>query len=406
MITYAAQVVFENSEDEKRVRETLAQTTAFFNYFSEKAYPIYTKQGKLRLMELHHGFYHKARKKFPNTLAQIAIRAENDVSATYSSIRSNKHKIDKAPVRRKNCLRLDKNLFNWETPRHIRMAATGGKRVLLSFKSYPKLEEYLGKHKISDPLLYEKNGKVWAMLTFQTPQSDIIPSTCVGIDVGMRFIAVTSEGNAIKGNVFNGVKRKIRHLKKRLQSSDSKSARKHLVKLKKKERNYSRNFSHHVANTLLASTSADTLVIEKLTLKQMKTKKHQKQNKSRINQLPLKELRTMLEYKAKALRKAVLTVSPSYTSQDDCRGLERGIRKGRRYYATDGIILDSDHNASLNIALKSGITLSDQSKLSLSLGPLDGLLKPVKGQGAINHPIAGSLFQTSSANPAACGAGI
>ena len=46
----------------------------------------------------------------------------------------------------------------------------------------------------------------------------------------------------------------------------------------------------------------------------------------------------------------VVIVDPAYTSQDDCRGLDRGKRQGRRYYGVDGKQLDVDINASINIA--------------------------------------------------------
>lgn len=48
----------------------------------------------------------------------------------------------------------------------------------------------------------------------------------------------------------------------------------------------------------------------------------------------------------------MVTVNPAFTSQNDHRGLKRGERKGCRYYASDGVVLDADWNASINIARK------------------------------------------------------
>jgi len=63
-------------------------------------------------------------------------------------------------------------------------------------------------------------------------------------------------------------------------------------------------------------------------------------------------LLSILTYKAPLKGKVVKTVNPAFTSQNDYRGFEKGERKGCRYYASDGVVLDADWNASINIAKK------------------------------------------------------
>ena len=57
-----------------------------------------------------------------------------------------------------------------------------------------------------------------------------------------------------------------------------------------------------------------------------------------------------------------------YTSQLDYRGLDNGKRKGCRYYAIDGKVLDADLNASNNIGLR-------YNKHSITCSALDGQVK-------------------------------
>jgi len=66
--------------------------------------------------------------------------------------------------------------------------------------------------------------------------------------------------------------------------------------------------------------------------------------------MPFYLLLEILSYKALLKGKKVVTVNPYNTSQDDYRNLEKGVRKGCRYYASDGKVLDADWNASINIA--------------------------------------------------------
>jgi transposase len=69
-------------------------------------------------------------------------------------------------------------------------------------------------------------------------------------------------------------------------------------------------------------------------------------------------LKEILIYKAQLLGKKVVTVDPSYTSQNDFRGILRGERKGCRYYTSDKKVLDADWNAAINIGKRSKLPIS------------------------------------------------
>ena len=76
----------------------------------------------------------------------------------------------------------------------------------------------------------------------------------------------------------------------------------------------------------------------------------------------------VLMHKAQLVGKRVETVSPVYTSQTDSRTNKRdGKRQGCRYYCSDGIVLDADWNAAVNIAKRGNHPCSTQT-------PLDGCL--------------------------------
>ena len=84
--------------------------------------------------------------------------------------------------------------------------------------------------------------------------------------------------------------------------------------------------------------------------------------------------KSILTYKATLVGKQVVSVSPIYTSQTDCRTNKRdGKRLGCRYYCADGIVFDADWNASVNIAQKSKHPLSN-------VLPIDGTLQFLSGR--------------------------
>jgi len=106
---------------------------------------------------------------------------------------------------------------------------------------------------------------------------------------------------------------------------------------------------HHVSNRVL-KTKCDVLVLEDLSgIKQKRQGKYRNRKKS---QYSWRVLRDMLTYKALFVEKRVVTVNPYNTSKDDYRGIESGVRKGCRYYASDGFVFDADWNASINIGLR------------------------------------------------------
>jgi len=370
MKTYNIQLIFENQEEKQLLLDTFEVHKNIWNYISK-----YVKSHKTKIwgLDVHNATYHKCRKKFPNSPSQIVIRARDDVVATYKTLKSNKHKIEEAPEKHNYSIRLDKRLYTLQKD-SIKLT-TVGKRIVCKLKLYKKLEE-LFKYEVRDPLIFVRNNEVYLALSFDTPEPIFNPNQCVGIDLGLKRIAVTSEGKIISGSEYIKNKRKIRHLKrcfqskKRTRTKRTDSARKHLRKLKKKEFNYSKNYMHNLANELL-KTNCNTLVLENLSsLKDTNRGRHQN---NKLSQVPFFTLLTILKYKAQALGKRVETVNPAYTSKDDFRGIERGIRKGCRYYASDGIVLDADLNASINIGMRWG----NKNKLPVSfVFPSDGKYKP------------------------------
>ena len=214
-------------------------------------------------------------------------------------------------------------------------------------------------------ILTAADNNVFLSVVFDDTTKPLKGTKTIGIDLGLKRLIATSEGNIVKGNDFNKHKRKIRWNKRKLQGKLSHSARTKLKTLRRREYHFSKNYTHHIVNDLL-TTSANILVLEDLS--KIKSKSKGKRFNNRLSQVPFFTLKTILTYKALALGKRVELVSPHYTSQLDFRGLDNGKRKGCRYYAIDGKVLDADLNASNNIGLR-------YNKHSITCSALDGQVK-------------------------------
>lgn len=371
-LTYNTRLVFQSNSDKDKIVDMLEKQRFAWNECSKVKFNIPTNS----IVLLHGQFYTKFRQSQPNTPSQVVISAEQSVLSAYRSIKSNKHKITKPPEKKKLSIRLDKRTYSYKNG--IFSIISLEKRVKCSPYIYPKLQEFIDKYRFCDPLLSERNGEIWICLTFDIPEVLSKKKLALGIDLGCRVNAATSEGNLYVDKKFNGEKRSLRYLKRQLQSTaskGSKSAKRHLKKLRRKERNKNKNFSHHLANGLIRGTKADVLVLE--NLKSLKVKKNKYENKNRISQVPIYQLKQILTYKALLNEKTVIEVCPSYTSQIDGRtGKKDGVRKGRRYYSKSGKIYDSDVNGAINIGLRSKLPVSQTARLTY-------------GQANVNSPIVG-----------------
>jgi IS605 OrfB family transposase len=384
VLSYNVKLNFDSIEDKNRYSKTLEFQRFTYNECSKCHFGAKTNS----LVKLHNKFYKQFREKYPEIPSNIVIHTIQEVLSSYRSIKSNKHKIDKPPQKKNLSIRLTKNTSTLKVHlKTISLTAFGGKRVKASFVPYPKLQELINKYPICDPLIFERDGQFWLNLTFETPNLVIIENKSVGVDLGINRAVATSEGMLIIDKKFNGEKRRLRFNKRKLQSKNSKSAKRHLKKLRRKESNKNKNQTHLISNTILKSTNANVIVLEDLTkIKQNPKNKYKKGFNNKISQVPFYELRRILEYKAMAHGKVVKIVSPYWTSQiDSVSEKKEGERRGSRFYSKSGIIYDADLNAAINIAKRSKLPVSQTNNLTY-------------GQAKVNSPIVGgSHLQASTA---------
>ncbi len=362
MKTVLVKVTFEES---KRVLETLQAAQDCWNECSK----IYFKKPEGGLKSIHDRCYRKVRKKVRKAPAQLVIKSEQAVLAAFRSIKSNKQELKKAPVKKKFSLQLDKRIYSLKAD-SISVTAVGGKRVAGKLLLYPRAVELMGLG-FGDPNLIYRDGEFLLVFPCNTPTPICSDKSCIGVDLGLNCAVATSEGIFLTRTNFNKKLRRFSWNKRKLKSKGTKSARKHLRKASRRHGNMSKNFTHLCTNAVL-STSADVIVLESLS--SIKHKNRGKHTNRRYGEWAIGEFRTILEYKAQALGKRVVTVNPAYTSKEDWRGIQAGERKGRRYYGSDGVVWDADWNAAMNIARRANIPISHR--------------KVLDGQAQVTEPIA------------------
>lgn len=382
-LSYNVRLNFTIPEDRERILATLKAERDVFNFCSER----YTVAS---LVELHRVCYHDFRKARPEVPSQIVIKGEQACLAAFRA--ASRGKVKERPIKRRLSLELDARICTIKGT-NVRLTAIGGRPVRCSFTPYPKLQALLDAHSLASPAIFERDGDIWIKLCFEVAEKPVAPRKVLGVDVGINRAAATSEGKLFIDRQYNAEKRRLRFLKRQLKSAadkGSKTARRHLRKLGQKERNKSKHQTHALANAIL-KTDANVIVLEDLS--KIKSKNKGRRFNNKLSQVPLFMLRDFLTYKAQAIGKMVETVPPYDTSKIDHRTNRKdGVRKGARYYGKDGVVMDADVNAAINIGLRS------RTKLPVVTGnALDGcaiLQLPNSrehkfspdGQAAVNRP--------------------
>ncbi len=356
-ITYNIKLQTHCQEDYNILLQTLIEHQHIWDYISEDTF----KNNKVDKKIMYDRNYHKCRKLFPDAPSQVIIRAKDSVYATYKAAKSNNVTLEEPCTQTNLSIRLDKRLYTYLNNNQIALSTVQkGKRIICSYKPYDKFKELFSKYSACDPLIFMRDNEFWLSVSFEVPEPTYVENTCLGVDLGIRRFAVTSEGLSLTDKDFLRQKRQLRYFKRILNSkkkkTNSHSAKTKLRQLRRKERNKNKNLCHHLANKIL-ETSSNTIVLENLSsLKKnnlgKKNYKKSKSSKNRLSQVPFGMLLSILTYKAPLHGKRIKTVNPAYTSQKDHRGLSGGERKGCRFESSDGVIFDADWNASINIALK------------------------------------------------------
>lgn len=334
----------------------------------------------LSIVPVHKTCYDRLRTEYPSLPAQMIIRTQKEATAMLKSRKTNKHH-GKLPAKHSLSVVLDKRLYSNLTIDGVSLSGgEKGKRVRVAFRLYPKADEMFRNFFPKDPTLFFRGGRPFLSVPFEVPEKPVVGDTAVGVDVGERQLFVTSEGKSFSDKRYLAARRRVRHQKRELQSKGTKSARRKLRALRRRERNLTADMCRRAADALVGSTGASVIVMERLKGIKSKTSRtaggaKRTAHNRRLSQVPMAQFQDTVRQKAQLSGKRVETVSPAYTSQTDSRtGLRDGERRGRRYVCADGVVLDADWNAAVNIVNRSNHPVSSD------MTPVDGGLSPLSGR--------------------------
>ena len=229
----------------------------------------------------------------------------------------------------------------------------------IHFKCSRNDERYLNRNQDkvkSITLSREPNGKFYLSVLIDKPLRQVPQSSSmVGLDLGIKDFAVTSDGQVIenfhfKKNEESRLKRLQRQISKKIVGSKNREkARLRFAKLNEKISNRKLNFLHDVTNHLIDENQV--IVMEDLNVKGMVRNHKLAESISEVN---WGEFRRILAYKAAWHGRQLVFIDRFYPSSKRCNHCgyiyKELTLKDRQWVCPEcGSLIDRDYNAALNI---------------------------------------------------------
>jgi len=338
---------------EKQIKKELERTFEEYSKAAQVAYNYaYTNDTSNRI-KIHHAIYKSVREK-SSLNSQLVINAKNKAVDVIKSLKAKRIKrlvnfSNKIPIRYDY-----RSSTIFHESRYVTLSTTG-KRVTLQY-SLPKCyQQYVDWEFRSFELLKRGNKHFLHFVVRKYSKVEGKHSgQFIGIDRGIKHIAVTSQNKFYNGIRLREIKNRYFRLKRGLQKKGTPSAKRRLKQIAGRERRFQRDQNHCITKTFIQNMKLNSTIILEDLIKIRKTARYRKRSRQsrELNSWGFYQFQFFLEYKAKEKNIEIIYVDPAYTSQrcNNCAYISRNNRNGAHFLCTScGFNLTSDLNASRNI---------------------------------------------------------
>ena len=282
------------------------------------------KTRTFRQYELHALVYCDLREHF-GLFSQVTVRAIAKVADAY--------KIDhdsRRTFRPRGAITYDCRILSWAQD-SVSIWTLNGRQHVPFVCGERQRTQLAGKRGETD-LLY-RDGAFYLHCAVDVAEEPLAaPTAFLGVDLGIVQIAVDSDGEAHSGAATTAARHRTAKLRKALQSKGTKSAKRHLRKLRRKERNFHRHTNHCISKHIVrkAKGTGRGIAVEDLGgIRDRVTVR--KAQRSALHSWSFFELRSFLSYKARLSGVALVAVDPRNTSRTcpECGCVDKANRKSQ-----------------------------------------------------------------------------
>ena len=202
------------------------------------------------------------------------------------------------------------------------------------------------------------DGTFYLLLVVETPEAPpTTPTGFLGVDLGIVQIASDADGESFTGATVEATRRRYHTLRKDLQANGSRSARRHLKRINRKEARFRRNYNHVISKKLVLKAKGTSRGIALEDLKHIRARTTvRRADRAKHSGWSFAQLQEFICYKAKLQGVIVQYIDPRNTSRtcNACGHIAKANRKTQSRFlcVSCGHTVNADEGAAINIAAK------------------------------------------------------
>jgi putative transposase len=310
---------------------------------------------------IHKLAYAAIRERF-GLSAQMAVRAIGKAVEAFRTLKAKGRK-ECPEFRPRGAITYDERILSFKGLDKVSLWTLSGRMVLpLAYGEYQG--QRFDRIKGQVDLVY-RSGEFYLFATVEMPaDAPIDPKEWLGVDLGIVSLATDSDGNTYSGEAVEKVRRRRHESRRSYQKTGTKSARRRLKRMARKEANYRRNENHRISNELVRLAKGTDRGIALEDLKHIRDRiTVRAKDRVRHSGWAFAQLQGFVGYKARLAGVPVVLVDARNTSRtcSACGHCEKGNRKSQSEFACKhcGFSENADRNAARVIRDRAAVNRPD-----------------------------------------------
>ncbi len=343
-------VKLDTSEEQ---HQALLETMHRFNEACNHIANIAFEKKTANKIELQKVVYYDVRERF-GLSAQLVIRAIAKVSEAYK-----RDKSIKPEFRPDGAIVYDQRILSWRGLEAVSIISLNGRlKIPISIGEYQKAR--MDRVRGQADLIY-RDGVFYLAVVVEAPEPSKFDAVGVlGVDLGIVNLAVDSDGETYSGSEVKKVRRRYVSLRARLQSAGTKSAKRHLRKVSKKESRFMRDVNHCISKRLVTKAKDTGRAVAREDLKGIRSQTTvRRAQRYYHSSWAFGQLGSFVGYKAVLMGVPDIIVNPRGTSHTCpiCLCNDRRNRPSRDQFRCIqcGFAGPADHVAAINIEMRAAV---------------------------------------------------
>ena len=306
-------------------------------------------------VNVHKTVYYPIRERY-GLSSQLAVRAISKVCEAYK-----RDKSIKPEFRLDGAIVYDPRILSWKGLEKVSLITLQGRQIIptrMGDYQAARMDRIRGQA----DLILVKNV-FYLCIAVEVPEaSPYDPVGVLGVDLGVKNLAVDSDGEVHSSEQIRSTRKRSDSLKSRLQSVGTKSAKRHLQKLSGKMARFARDVNHQISKGLITKAKDTFSLVSLEDLEGIRNRVTVRRSQRRDHySWSFDQLKQFVTYKATVAGVPLVLINPAYTSQECpiCHCISksnRPTRDGFRCICCD-FSGPADKVAAANIAARVAVNL-------------------------------------------------